>query len=193
MGMDQARGARLQLRDGHFAAGSTLTSALLAVIVVGALYLCREVLMPIALAILLSFVLSPLVRALHHLYLPRGVAVAIVAFIAFSAIFALGALMVSQVGELAAGLPSYQSTLRRKIQTLRGDSAGVGALKRASEVLQDLGKEIDKPKPEQIDPRTGRRVTTNKPLQVGPWRSGQPRSSSRWNQPSGHGFGVRSV
>jgi predicted PurR-regulated permease PerM len=164
--MDPTRGARLQPRDGQFATASTLASVLLAVIVVAALYLCREVLVPIALAILLSFVLSPLVRLLHHFYLPRGVAVAIVAFVAFSAIFALGALMVSQVGELAAELPSYQTTLRNKIQALRGDSAGVGALKRASEVLQDLGKEIDQPKSEQIDPRTGRRVVTNKPIQV---------------------------
>jgi predicted PurR-regulated permease PerM len=124
--------------------GATLTSVLLGVIVVAALYFGRDVLVPIALAILLSFVLSPLVGLLKRIYVPRGIAVAIVALAAFAAIFGLGALMVSQVNELAGDLPRYQSTLREKIQALRG--AGTGTLERASEVLQDLSKEIDKPK-----------------------------------------------
>ena len=45
--------------------GSTLVTVLLAVVVVSALYFGREVLVPIALAILLSFVLAPLVRLLQ--------------------------------------------------------------------------------------------------------------------------------
>ena len=126
--------------------GATLTSVLLGVIVVAALYFGRDVLVPIALAVLLSFVLSPLVGLLKRWYVPRGIAVAIVALAAFAAIFGLGALMVSQVNELAGDLPRYQSTLREKIQALRGATAGTGTLERASEVLQDLSKEIDKPK-----------------------------------------------
>jgi predicted PurR-regulated permease PerM len=126
--------------------GATLTSVLLGVIVVAALYFGRDVLVPIALAVLLSFVLSPLVGLLKRWYVPRGLAVGIVALVAFAAIFGLGALMVSQVNELASDLPRYQSTLREKIQALRGATAGTGTLERASEVLQDLSKEIDKPK-----------------------------------------------
>ena len=126
--------------------GATLASVLLGVIMVAALYFGRDVLVPIALAILLSFVLSPLVGLLKRWYVPRGIAVAIVALAAFAAIFGLGALMVSQVNELAGDLPRYQSTLREKIQALRGATAGTGTLERASEVLQDLSKEIDKPK-----------------------------------------------
>ena len=126
--------------------GATLTSVLLGVIVVAALYFGRDVLVPIALAVLLSFVLSPLVGLLKRWYVPRGIAVAIVVLAAFAAIFGLGALMVSQVNQLATELPGYQSTLREKIQSLRGATAGVGTLERASEVLQDLSREIDKPK-----------------------------------------------
>src|SRR5258707_9042853 len=125
--------------------GATLTSVLLGVIVVAALYFGRDVLVPIALAVLLSFVLSPLVGLLKRWYVPRGIAVAIVALAAFAAIFGLGALMVSQVNELAGDLPRYQSTLREKIQALRGATAGTGTLERASEVLQDLSRELDKP------------------------------------------------
>ena len=60
--------------------------------------------------------------------------------------FWLGALMVSQVNQLAGDLPGYQSTLRDKIQGLRGAAGGAGTLERASEVLHNLSKEIDKTK-----------------------------------------------
>lgn len=132
-------------RNGFPVAGSALGTVLLAVVVVAALYLAREVLVPISLAVLLSFVLAPLVRLLRACYAPRVVAVMFAVLLAFAAIFGLGALMVSQVNQLARDLPGYQSTLREKIQSLRGAAAGTGTLERASEVLQDLGRELDKP------------------------------------------------
>jgi len=125
--------------------GSTLKTVLIAVVVVAALYFGREVLVPIALAVLLTFVLAPLVRLLQACYFPRIIAVVIVGLVAFAAIFGLGALMVSQVNQLARDLPGYQSTLGEKIQSLRGVAGGAGTLQRASEVLQDLSKEIDRP------------------------------------------------
>jgi predicted PurR-regulated permease PerM len=118
---------------------------LIAVIVVAALYFGREVLVPIALAVLLTFVLAPLVRLLQGWYFPRIIAVMIVGLLAFAAIFGLGVLMVSQVNQLARDLPGYQSTLGEKIQSLRGVAGGAGTLQRASGVLQDLSKEIDRP------------------------------------------------
>src|SRR5215204_4312120 len=125
--------------------GSVLSAALIAVMVIAALYFGREVLVPIALAMLMSFVLAPPVRALQNIYVPRTLAVIVVVLVAFGAVFGLAALMVSQVNELARELPSYQTTLRDKIQGLRGASTGTGTLERASEVLQDLSKELDKP------------------------------------------------
>jgi AI-2E family transporter len=136
------------------------------VVVVAALYFGREVLVPIALAILLSFVLSPLVRILRSWYFPRAVAVLLVVFVAFVAIFALGTLMVSQVNELAADLPRYQYSLQEKIDTLRGGFSGTGTLERASEVLQDLKKEIEKPKAEQTSPPIDQPTPSRKPLPV---------------------------
>src|SRR5687767_9291231 len=125
--------------------GSALTIVLVGVTVVATLYLAREVLVPIALAVLLSFVLAPLVRLLRRWYLPRSVAVIFSVLVAFSVILSLGALMASQVNQLATDLPQYQSTLREKIQSLRGAATGTGTLERASDVLQELGKELDKP------------------------------------------------
>jgi predicted PurR-regulated permease PerM len=124
---------------------STLTVILITVVVIAALYFGREVLVPIALAILLTFVLAPLVRFLQGWYFPRIVAVIIVGLLAFAAIFGLGALMVSQVNQLARDLPKYQSTLGDKIQSLQGVAGGTGTLERASEVLKDLSKEINTP------------------------------------------------
>src|SRR5579862_8079592 len=124
---------------------SALSTMLFTVVIVSALYFGREILVPIALALLMSFVLSPLVRILQGWRFPRTLAVVVVVLTAFAAIFSLGALMVSQVDQLANDLPRYQSTLREKIQSLRGAAAGTGTLERASAVLQDLRSELDKP------------------------------------------------
>jgi predicted PurR-regulated permease PerM len=132
--------------------GNALTTVLLAVVVVVALYFGREVLVPIALAVLMSFVLAPPVRRLQAWYVPRILAVILVVLVAFSAIFSLGGLMVSQVNQLATDLPQYQSTLREKIRSLRGAAAGTGTLERASDVLQDLSKELDKPRGNMASP-----------------------------------------
>ncbi len=125
--------------------GATVSALLFVFIVVASLYLARAILMPFALAILLSFMLSPLVRRLQHWHVPRSLAVISVVLVAFAAIFALGGVMVSQVNQLAADLPKYQSTLREKIHLLRGAAGGTGTLERASEVLQDLSSELNRP------------------------------------------------
>jgi hypothetical protein len=90
--------------------GSTLTVILVVGGIVAALYFGREVLVPIALALLLSFVLAPLVRRLQSWRFPRIVAVSIVAIFAFTTIFGLGAFMVSQVSQLANDLPRTNQT-----------------------------------------------------------------------------------
>ena len=82
---------------------------------------------------------------------------------AFALILGLGAVMVAQINQLAADLPRYQSTLREKIQSFRGLAAGSGTLERAAEVLQDLGKELEKPKAaERAELRPGGSVRTDR-------------------------------
>jgi len=114
-------------------------------LLIAALYVGREVFVPVALAILLSFVLAPLIRLLQRVYVPRALAVVAVVLIAFAGISVLAGMMATQVTQLAGDLPRYQSTMREKISSLRGSTAGSGALERAAGVLQDLGKELDKP------------------------------------------------
>jgi predicted PurR-regulated permease PerM len=110
------------------------------------LYYGREIIIPIALAVLLSFVLAPLVRLVQRLRIPRSLAVVSVVVIAFAFIFAMGSLLATQLAQLAGDLPRYQSTISEKIQSFRETTAGRGTLERASSMLKDLSKELDKPK-----------------------------------------------
>jgi predicted PurR-regulated permease PerM len=120
--------------------------AVVTTIIIAALYFGRELFVPIALAILLSFVLAPLVSALHRWRVPRGLSVAVVVLLAFLSIFALGGVIAKQVTQLAGDLPRYELTMRKKIESVRGTTATSGTLERAADVLQDLGKELNKPK-----------------------------------------------
>src|SRR5215213_7615684 len=124
---------------------SAVSSAVLAFIIVATLYFGREIFVPVALAILLSFVLAPLVGLLQRLRLPRGLSVVIAVVAAFALIFALGSLLATQLTQLAGDLPRYQSTISEKIQSFRDTTAGRGTLERASGMLKDLSKELDKP------------------------------------------------
>ena len=134
----------LSKRHGNPVPGTPLTAMLVAVLVIAVLYFGREVLVPIALAMLLSFVLAPLVGFLQSWYAPRIAAVFGVTLFAFVIVFGLAALMVGQVNQLAGEIARYELTLRSKIQSLRGVMAGTGTLERASEVLRGLRKEIER-------------------------------------------------
>ena len=66
-----------------WASGSAITTVLFIALIATFLFVAREVLIPIALAILLSFVLSPVVRLLERWHLPRSLSVVAVVAIAF--------------------------------------------------------------------------------------------------------------
>jgi len=125
---------------------SAVATAILAVIIIAMLYFGREIFVPIALAILLSFVLAPLVAILQRIRVPRGFAVVSVVILAFALIFAMGSLLATQLTQLAGDLPRYQSTISKKIESFRDTKAGRSTLERASDMLTDLSKELDKPK-----------------------------------------------
>jgi len=118
----------------------------LAVIIVTALYVGREIFVPMALAILLSFVLAAPVNLLQSLRVPRALAAIVTVLLAFIVIFALGSLIATQLTKLAGDLPQYQSTIQSKIASLRGVSGSSSTLERAEGMLQELGKELNKPK-----------------------------------------------
>ena len=122
--------------------GTTLINLAVAALIIAALYAGREIFVPVALAVLLSFVLAPFVLKLQSWRIPQTVSVLVVVFLGFSIIFSLGGLMVSQASRLAGELPGYQQTLRNKVESLRGLTGGSGTLERASKVLKDLKTEL---------------------------------------------------
>jgi predicted PurR-regulated permease PerM len=134
----------------------SVAGAVVAAIVVGALYVGREIFIPIALAILLSFALAPLVRLLQRLRLPRALAVLLVVFFAFAGIFAIGGIIATEITQLAGDLPRYELTMEDKIRSLRGTAAASGTLQRAAEVLQDLRQELNEPQPQPGSPPVAR-------------------------------------
>jgi predicted PurR-regulated permease PerM len=147
---------------------SAVATAILAVIIIAMLYFGREIFVPIALAILLSFVLAPLVAILQRIHVPRGFAVVSVVILAFALIFAMGSLLATQLTQLAGDLPRYQSTISEKIQSFRDTKAGRGTLERASDMLKDLSKELDKPKDAAPARASGSTVSTNVPRPQAP-------------------------
>ena len=133
----------MNLRSSTPNVSPTLNAMQIGVIVVAAMYFAREVLIPIALAGILSFMLAPVVRFLQRLKLPRVLAVFIAAVLAFAAIFALARTLVSEVERLAENLPTYQETIAKKIESIRGRSGGTaGTLERARGVLIELNKQL---------------------------------------------------
>jgi predicted PurR-regulated permease PerM len=127
--------------------GTTLINMQVAALIIAGLYFGREIFVPVALAVLLSFVLAPFISRLRSLRLPRVAAVLAVVVLGFAIIFSLGGLMVTQASRLAEALPGYEMTLRNKIETLRGiTGGGTGTLQRASDVLNDLKTELQSTK-----------------------------------------------
>jgi predicted PurR-regulated permease PerM len=130
------------------ARNAALQGLLIAAIVITGLYVGREVLVPLALAILLSFVLTPIFLMLRRLQVPRVVGVAIVVTFAFALIFSLGWLVAQQATQLAENLPGYQRVLTNKISALRYSAASSPVLEKATEALNALERELTNPPPE---------------------------------------------
>ncbi|WP_407168700.1 AI-2E family transporter [Bradyrhizobium sp. ORS 111] len=105
------------------ASGPTVTSILslqVGAVVVTALYFAREVLVPITVAILLSFVLSPLVNLLRRLRLGRVPSVLMAALLAIAVIALIGTVVGTQVAQLAGKAPEYAVTIEKKVESVRG-------------------------------------------------------------------------
>ncbi len=102
--------------------GEGTLGLLVAVVVVAALYLGRDVLVPITLAVLLSFLLAPLVNLLRRLHLPRVVAVLASVATALGVILTISTLIGTQIASLATDLPTYQTTITRKVDAVRNFS-----------------------------------------------------------------------
>jgi predicted PurR-regulated permease PerM len=116
-----------------------LSRSVLLALVVCALYFGREIFVPIAIAILLSFVLSPPILQLRRWGVNRVVSVLIIVFAALVVAFSVSAVLTRQVSELAVDLPKYQTTITAKIARLRDATAGNALFEKGAAALKSLG------------------------------------------------------
>jgi predicted PurR-regulated permease PerM len=137
------------------------------VLVTTSLYLAQKILIPLALAVLLAFILAPVVDVLHRRGLWRVPSVLLVVVLALLLVGGIGLALTFQLKSLAADLPQYQTNIAQKIAGLR--DVGHGTLWQA---LQDMVKEITEgmSKGDQIkeggppEPRIVRVESSNLPM-----------------------------
>ena len=99
-----------------------LLTLMVGVVVVGALYFGRDMLIPITLAILLSFLLAPLAGLLRRLRLGRTMSVLMAVLLALTLILGLGGVIALQISNLTPDIPRYQATLTGKFSNLRDEA-----------------------------------------------------------------------
>ena len=117
-----------------------LATLLLVAFVVAMLYVGREIFIPIAIAILVSFVLSPPILLLRRWGLGRVISVLTVVFAALVIAFSVSAVLTRQVSELAVDLPLYQATINAKLDDLRDAAADNALFTKVSAALKKLGE-----------------------------------------------------
>jgi predicted PurR-regulated permease PerM len=118
------------------AENSPVLSLQIGVVVVAALYFAKEVLIPVTLAILLSFVLAPLAELLRRAHLGRVLSVLLAVLVALGLILAIGGVIGSQVAQLATGIPQYVATIEKKVERIRTYTIG-----RLTELAGSIGRQ----------------------------------------------------
>src|ERR1700712_3898480 len=93
-------------------------------LVVATLYLGREFFMPLALAVLIAFLLAPIVRQFERWHFGRIASGVTVTVLAFAMIGGLGAMVGGQLIDLANKLPGYQSNLHEKVMAIKAPKGG---------------------------------------------------------------------
>jgi len=112
----------------------TLAGVAVGTLVIAALYFGQEVLIPITLAVMLSFVLSPVVNFLQRLRLWRAPAIILTVLATLGVLGLVGTLIGSQAAPLTANAPQYAKTIEAKVQGVRGF-----AVARLASITKELG------------------------------------------------------
>src|SRR6202158_4675926 len=112
-------------------------------LVVAALYWLQGVLIPLALAVLLTFLLSPVVDTLQRRGLGRVPAVLVTVLLVLSILGGIGWTLTRQMVTLADELPRYSLNIQHRIADLRGASKG-GSMEKVQKTVEDVVGEIQK-------------------------------------------------
>lgn len=142
----------------------TICRVIVASFIIGCLYFGRELLVPFALASLLTFLLSPLANRLQRWIGRVGAVLAVVAML-LAATGAGGWILTRQALDLANQLPGYKENIRTKLRAIELPTGG--PFSRVSETVEDLKKDLPAAIKEGalLQPDQGKK-TTEKPVQV---------------------------
>lgn len=114
-----------------------------AAIIVAGLYFGRELLMPLALAILIGFVLDPMVSWLKRRGVPRAAAVFAVVAATLSLLLATGFFIFGQLRQIGTDLPLYETNITQKLRNFSKDLRQPGMFDQYSRVVEKVEKELD--------------------------------------------------
>ncbi len=134
---------------------------------VAVLYLARDVLIPFAIALTLTFLLTPLVRLLQRAHLPRVVAVLVVMVISTAFAVGLGWVLGGQLFSLANDLPNYRANIDARIKGFRMPKS---PLRQAANNVKEISQEISGTQstpPAPTIPARGKRPVANTPAAPG--------------------------
>ncbi len=112
-------------------------------LVVAGLYWMQAVLIPLAITLLLTFLLSPVVGTLERRGLRHVPAVLVTVVLTFSLLGVIGWTFTRQLVTLADELPRYRTNIQAKIADLRGASKG-GSVEKMQKTVEDVVDEIQK-------------------------------------------------
>lgn len=120
------------------------TAAFLAIMLAvgGILIVGKEVLVPLALAMLLSFALAPLVRGIQKIGAPRSLAIVLTLGAVVAAVGLTMWLLSAQVSEIGAQIPTYRTTVIAKIHAVADRFSGGGQLARLSAMVEEVTRQV---------------------------------------------------
>jgi len=117
-----------------------LLAVVVAVVAIAALYFARIVLIPFALALLFTFILTPVVRILERVHLRRIPSAFLVVLLSVAACGAIGWTVAQQLSDVANQLPEYKSNIKARLDSLHWPSNH--ALDSASETMTEISKDL---------------------------------------------------
>ena len=124
-----------------------------AVLIIASLYWAQAVLIPVAISILLTFLLSPVADSLERLGLGRVFSVILIVILAFSFLAAVGWVVTLQLTSVANEIPTYRKNIQQKIADIRGAGKG-GALEKVQKTAEEVKKELEKKdEPAKVQPK----------------------------------------
>ena len=149
-----------------------LTTTVVTIVIVGCLYWSRDIVIPIALAIFLTFVLSPIVNFLSRTGFPRVVSVVIVLCGLAGVVAGLGMLLTVQSTHLMEELPKHRDIIRERVKTLRTSMTSESS-KQVQSLFDEMWREFVKSPPTNANAETPR-VPKAEAMSTSPETSASP-------------------